>query len=222
MAENSRSWRQMENLERELEPSWLSQGWAPHLHTGLFKLPVKNNLIRFSLESRASLNGRREILQRSVRWPWGKWRGIWQVLCILAVTAASQEGSPDCLLGSDVPVCNCMKLLIRKPLVPGSANCLFELLSGRRYFLAPSSSLPSNGALATTAPEEQGWQQAITCMVHSLSPCCGGHGRCVTSGCKSRRYPAQCNRKLGACTVVWRKRCHPHSQMVSWNDRSWW
>ena len=142
------------------------------------------------------------------------------LLCILAMTAASQEGSPDCLLGNDVPVCNYMKFLIRKPLAPGCTTCLFELLLGHRYFLSSPSSLPSNGALATTELEEQGWQQAIVSIVQSVSSCCRGHARCVTSDCKSHHHPAWYNRKMGVCTVVWRKRCRSHSQMVqvSQND----
>ena len=72
------------------------------------------------------------------------------LLHVLATMTASQEGSPDCLLGNDVPVCDYMKFLIRKPLAPGSTSCLFKLLLGHRYFLSSPSSLPANWALATT------------------------------------------------------------------------
>lgn len=136
------------------------------------------------------------------------------LLCVLATTAASQEGSRDCRLGNAVPVCDYVKFLIRKPLAPGSATCLFELLLGYRYCLSSPSSLPSNGALATTVLEEQGWQQAIVCIAQSVSRCCRGHARCVTSGCKSRRHPAWYNKKMGVRTVVWRKHCRSRSQTV--------
>lgn len=144
--------------------------------------------------------------------------------CVLAMTATSQEGSPACLLGNNVPVCSYMKCLIRKSLASGSIACLFALLSGHQYFLLFSSSLPSNGELATVVLEELYWQSTTVCTVQPVSPCCRGHAWCVSSGCKSHHYPVWYNKKMGACTVVWRKYCYSHSQtaQVCWNDGSWW
>lgn len=57
------------------------------------------------------------------------------LLCVLARTAASQGGSPDCLLGNDAPVCDHMKLLVRKPLAPSSATCLWVTFGTLMRFL---------------------------------------------------------------------------------------
>lgn len=78
------------------------------------------------------------------------------LLCVLARTAASQEGRPDCLLGNDVPLCDCMNFLIRKPLVPSSTTFLSELLLGHQYFFLSLSSFLSNRTVAETVLEIQG------------------------------------------------------------------
>lgn len=195
-----------------------ARGGAPHLHTAPFKPPMKNCFIRFLPQNGASLKSRSEILQCTVRWPWGKRRGIWQVLCYSTYWQRQALPRRAALLGNHVPVCSYVNFLIRKALAPGGAACLSQLLIGHRWFLSSSLFALSSWGTGCSGAGRAGLAGNRHLHRPAWGTCHRGHATChqIAKATAIQRD----TRKGWSTRRSGRKRCHSHSQtaQVSRND----